>query len=165
MPVGNYVFSETSPSGPGTAASFQAVAGGVDNGIPNGVCGLLGDYEAVDIIAELKGATGGTLDVYVQNSPDEGLNWYDIIHFQQLAPGAATAYYQSPISNATTTTSPVTVGKGLNVALAPNVTVNGAFSDRLRLVLVAGVSTTAGAPVVVRVCPQRARIREGGEST
>jgi hypothetical protein len=43
--------------------------------------------------------------------------------------------------------------------------VNGAFSDRLRLVMVAGVSTTAGAPVVVRICPQRARIREGGEST
>lgn len=164
MSRANFVFTETSPSGPGTAASFQPVQNAGSN-FAAGVAGPMQDYDAVDVIAELKGATGGTLDVYVQISPDDGANWYDIIHFQQLAPGAATAYYQSPISNATTTTSPVTVGKGLNVALAPNVTVNGAFSDRLRLVLVAGVSTTAGAPVVVRVCPQRARIREGGEST
>jgi hypothetical protein len=165
MPVANYVFTETSPAAAGTAASSQPVIGGVDNGIPNGVCGLLGDYEAIDIIADLKGATGGALDVYVQNSPDEGVSWYDIIHFQQLAPGGALVSYQAPISNATTTTAPILVGKNLTPALAPGQVVNGAFSDRLRLVMVAGVSTTAGAPVVVRICPQRARIREGGEST
>ncbi len=32
---------------------------------------------------------------------------------------------------------------------------NGAFSDRMRLVMVAGAGTSAGAPVNVTIAPQR----------
>jgi hypothetical protein len=164
MPVANYIFVETSPAAAGTAASSNLVLGGIDNGIPNGVLGLIGDYDGAEIVAELTGATGGTLDVYVQSSPDEGANWYDIIHFPQIAGGAATAYYQSPLSTSTNTSAPKQVGKNLTPALVANTTINGALTDRLRLVMVAGSGTSAGAQVVVRVCPQRIRVRETGSS-
>lgn len=119
----------------------------------------MANFDAVDVIAELKGATGGTLDVYVQISPDDGNNWYDIIHFAQLAGSAAAIVYQAPISNATATTAPTAVGKNMSPALAGTgsgspAVVNGAFSDRMRLVMVAGSGTSAGASVVVRVAPQ-----------
>jgi hypothetical protein len=167
MPVANYVFSETSPAAAGAAASSQVVTGGVDTGIPNGVCGLIGDYEGAEVIAELQGATGGTLQVWVQLSPDEGANWYDVVAFPQITAGAAIAYYQAPLSTATNTTAPVAVGKNLSPSLASGSStgqvVNGAFTDRMRLVMKAGTGTSAGAQVTVRVCPQRSRIRETGE--
>ena len=155
-----FEFNETSPSAPGTAASSQAVLN-AGNYFPAGVAGPMADYDAVDIIAELKGATGGTLDVTVQMSPNDSGAWFDIIHFTQLAGSAAAIIYQAPISNATTTTAPVVIGKNLSPALAAGVVVNGTFSDRLRLVMVAGSGTSAGAPVTVRVQPQRSETSRG----
>jgi hypothetical protein len=161
MPIATFVFNETSPSSPRTAASSQPVAGAdAYLGLPPGVAGLIGDYKGAQLVADLVGATGGTLDVYVQNSPDGGLNWYDVVHFPQIAAGAALASYSAPISTATATSVPTQVGKNLSPALAANKVVNGALTDRLRLVMVAGLGTTAGAQVVVRVCPQRRRVRE-----
>jgi hypothetical protein len=163
MPVANYTFVEVSPAAPGTIASSQLVSGGIDNGIANGICGLIGDYDGADIIADLLGATGGSLDVYVQLSPDEGTNWYDIIHYPTLAAGAAAVSYHTPVSLSTFTSTCAVVGKNLSPKLSAGTVINGAFTDRLRLVMVAGASTSAGAAVVVRVCPQRSRIRETGE--
>jgi hypothetical protein len=158
-----FVFNETSPSAPGTAASSQAVAGAASF-MPAGVAGPMQDYEAVDVIAEIAGATGGPLSVYLQISPDDGLNWYDLIAWPVAAAGSGVKYYQSPVSNATNTPAPVPVGKNLGPALANaglGTVVNGAFSDRMRLIMVAGALTTAGAAVVVRAAPQRG---EGGRS-
>jgi hypothetical protein len=155
-----FLFTETSPAAPGTAASSQPVAGAGSN-FPTGVAAPMQDYEAVDVIAELKGATGGTLDVYLQISPDDGGSWFDVVHWPQLSAGAAAVTYQSPLSNATTTSTPVVVGKNLSPALAANTVVNGAFTDRMRVVMVAGTSTSAGAPVTVRIAPQRS---EGGRT-
>lgn len=166
MPVANYVFTETSPSSAGTVASSNLVSGGIDNGIPNGVCGLIGDYDSCQVSAELVGATGGTLNVYLQSSPDEGANWYDVIAWPQLASGASAVIYKSPLSNATMTTTTTVVGKNLSPALNPGSTgavVNGALTDRCRLVMVAGAGTSAGASVVVRLSAQRARLRETGD--
>jgi hypothetical protein len=155
-----FVFNETSPSSAGTAASSQPVQS-AGSFLPAGVAGPMADYEAVDVIAELVGATGGTLDVYVQLSPDDGLNFYDFVHFAQLAAAASAVVYQAPISNATNTLAPTVVGKNLLPALSGSGTgnpavVNGAFSDRMRLVMVAGTGTTKGASVVVKIAPQRA---------
>ena len=126
------------------------------------------DYDSVGIDADLVGATGGTLDVYVQQSPDQSGTFYDVVHFPQLAAGAAAVSYSAPISQATTTTAPQSVGKNLNPALGIGLpggaVVNGAFSDRFRLVMVAGSGTTQGAKVVVRISPQRSRIREAGDT-
>jgi hypothetical protein len=110
------------------------------------------------------GATGGTLDVYVQTSPDGGLSWFDIIHFVQLAGGGPAVKYSSPISQSTTTAVPTVVGKNLAPALSAAAVVNGAFSDRMRLVMVAGSGTSVGAAVIVRLAPQRSRTRELGGS-
>jgi hypothetical protein len=150
-----FIFNETSPPVAGTAASSQPVQNQALGYLPNGVAGPMADYDAVDVVADLVGATGGTLDVYVQLSPDDGNNWYDVIHFPQVLAGAAAASYQAPLSNATATTTPIKVGRNLAPALAAGTVVNGAFSDRLRLVMVAGTGTSAGASVTVRVQPQR----------
>jgi hypothetical protein len=160
MSIANFVFTETSPGAAGTVASSQAVQN-ASSYFPSGVAGPMEDYDAVLIAAELKGATGDVLDVYVQMSPDMGLNWYDIVHFAQLTAGVALKSYLAPISNATTTTAPTLTGKNLVPALAVNTVVNGAFSDRMRLVMVAGAATSLGAAVVVRIMPQRSWDREG----
>lgn len=162
MPVQNFVFSETSPNAAGNAASSQSVTN-TFVGLPAGVLGFVDDYESLDVAAEIQGATGGTLDVYLQVSPDQGLNWYDVIHWAQATAGSAVKYYQAPLSQATNTTAPVQVGKNLAPALGAGVAVNGAFTDRMRLVMVAGTGTTLGVAVVVRICAQRMRIRESGE--
>jgi len=162
MPIASFIFNETSPATAGTAASSNAVTGAA-SWLPAGVAGPLDDYEGVDIVAELQGATGGTLDVYVQLCPD-GQNWYDVIHFAQQAAAGSLNIYQATLSLATTTTAPIAVGKNLSPALAASTVVNGAWTDRLRLVMKAGASTSAGAPVVVRVTPQRSRVRESGGS-
>lgn len=156
-----FIFSETSPSAPGTAVSSQPVQN-VTSPYPNGVAAPINDSDALDVFAELVGATGGTLDVYLQISPDGGLNWTETIHFAQLAAGAAAVKYQAPVSLFTNITVPVVVGKNLVPALATNVVVNGAYSDRCRLLFVAGAGTTAGAAIKVTVTPQRAFPRNIG---
>lgn len=165
MPLSTFIFSETSPSSAGTAASSQTETGDLSANIPAGVVGLIDDYESIEVIAELQGATGGTLNVYLQTSPDGGQTWFDSIAWPQLAAAAAKVYYQSPLSQATTTTTTVVVGKNLAPALAPGTggaVVNGSFGDRFRLVMVAGAGTSAGAQVTVRISAQRSRLREAG---
>ena len=58
----------------------------------------------VKIIAELQGPTGGTLDVTIQDSQD-GVKWFDYVHFAQVAAGAARAVfaYEPAMPNAITT--------------------------------------------------------------
>lgn len=156
-----FIFNETSPSAPGTAVSSQPVQN-VTAPYPNGVATPIDDSDALDIFAELVGATGGTLDVYGQVSPDGGMNWTEVVHFPQLAAGAAAIKYQAPVSLFTNATVPVVVGKNLVPALAVNTIVNGSYSDRFRLVFVAGSGTTAGAAIKVTVTPQRSFPRNVG---
>jgi hypothetical protein len=129
------------------------------------VAGLFDDYESIDVVAEIKGATGGALAVYLQISPDGGINWFDIIAWPSASASATIVYYQSPLSQATTTGVTSVVGKNLSPALpsgANGAVINGSFGDRARLVMVAGSSTSAGAPVIVRLSAQRMRVREAG---
>jgi hypothetical protein len=156
-----YIFSETSPSAPGTSVSSQQVQN-VTSPYPSGVATPIDDSDALDVFAELVGATGGTLDVYLQVSPDGGQSWTEIVHFPQLAAGAAVVKYQAPVSLFTNATVPVVVGKNLVPALAVNTIVNGSYSDRCRLLFVAGTGTTSGAAVKVTVTPQRSFPRNVG---
>jgi len=149
-----FIFVETSPAAPGTAVSTQPVQN-VTSPYTNGIACPIDDSDALDVFAELVGATGGTLDVYLQVSPDGGLNWTEAIHFPQLAAGGGAVKYQAPISLFTNITTPVVVGKNLVPALAANTVVNGAYSDRCRLLMVAGGGTSAGAAVKVTVTAQR----------
>jgi|SRR5579885_1167592 len=121
-----------SPSASGTTAQ-PAVTG-------------LGGYRTATIYANIQGGTGGTLDIYIQISPDGGTTWIDYIHFAQLAAGASAVTKIIPISKLTpTTTGITTVGTGTSPALAANTVVGGDFGDRMRVVFVAGAGTSAGA--------------------
>jgi hypothetical protein len=112
-------------------------------------------YESITIEATLQGATGGTLDVYIQTSPDQGVTWTDYIHFPQIA-AAATAVTYRANPNAWLGTINV-VGKDLVPALAANTIAGGLPGDRLRVLYVAGSGTSAGALQKIRVFGVHAR--------
>ena len=156
MSRATFVFNEVSPNAPGTALSANAVAG-VANYMPAGVAGPLDLYDGVLIEAELVGATGGPLDVYIQTSANDGVDWWDFAHFLQLAAAAPAVKYVVTASLYSQTTAPIVVGKNLAPALAAGAFVNGAFTDRMRLLFVAGALTSAGAAVKVSVQGQRVR--------
>ena len=128
-----YVFSETSPAAASTAPSSQTVENAA-SWAPKGVAaGQLDDADAIDIKAELVGATGGTLDVYVQSSTSEGdEDWFDVCHFAQLASGAAAVNYrvQLGLVGQPASAAPVAVGKNLSPALAAGTAVQAVAFDR-----------------------------------
>jgi hypothetical protein len=107
----------------------------------------LHDYDAISIDANLVGATGGTLDVYVQRSSDNGTTWRDYIHFPQLAAGAAAVKYT--VAPSLGAGSIVVVGAGTTPALAVNTCTNGPWGRSLRVLMVAGSGTSAGAAVAM----------------
>jgi hypothetical protein len=118
------------------------------NGTP--LTGLDG-YQSLDIVAELTGNTGGTLDLYIQTSPDGGTTWYDYIHFAQLAAGATTVIKRITVSNHDASNAITTVGKNDSPALAAGTVIGGAFNDRIRVKCVSGAGTTLGASQVIKV--------------
>lgn len=131
-----FTISGTSPASASTAVVGSPIVG-------------LGGFIGFRIVSELVGATGGTLDIYLQWSPDDGTTWFDYVHFTQLAAGAAAIKYNtnSGLSLATITT----VGKGTSPALAANTATGGLIGDQLRCLAVAGASTSAGAAVAITV--------------
>lgn len=125
------------------ASASTAVASGTIEGLDR--------FDWIAIEADLQGATGGTLDVYVQRKLGANL-WRDWLHFAQLSAGAAAVKYsvQSGSDN-----DIYTVGGGTDaspgVALAADSFVGGHPGTELRVVFVAGTSTSAGAAQTVRV--------------
>lgn len=106
----------------------------------------MGAFDTVKVIAELQGATGGTLDVYLQGSWDGGTTWYDVVHFPQLAAGASAVVYTTTLA---LDSNIYTVGKNMTPALAANSVAGGHWGDKVRALYVAGASTSAGAPVAI----------------
>jgi hypothetical protein len=153
--IGIYRFAETSPSSPATVASSQPVVGSLSTA---GVAAQLDLWNGLFVEAVLQGATGGTLDVYIQNSPDEGATWYDYAHFAQVAAAASSSSSVFSVSSGAQNLTLVTVGKNLSPALPAGTVVGGPWGDRFRLVMVAGTGTTAGAPVLVTIVGQRTDI-------
>jgi hypothetical protein len=157
-----WIFNETSPSAQGGAPSVNRVQNAALY-LPAGVAGPLDDYGSLKLTAELVGATGGTLDVYVQQNPgDDNVSWFDIAHFPQLTAAHAPIIYEAGISLYSQATAPVVIGKNASPALAANANVSGPFSSRLRLWMVAGSGTTVGAAVKVTLHAQRKLLREIG---
>ena len=114
--------------------------------------GGLGAYDWFQIDADLVGATGGTLDIYLQRKLDTDV-WLDWVHLPQLAAGAAAVRYSLTVSSSNTI---VAVGKTSDAgvgtpALAANTSVGGHPGDKVRVMAVAGASTSAGATVTVYV--------------
>ena len=88
-----FQWTETTPAAAGTACS----TGTVTNTDPGSAAGILSssnldEAEMLTIVFEGPGATGGTLDVYVQTFLDA--HWYDLCHIKQLANGAVATKLQ-----------------------------------------------------------------------
>jgi hypothetical protein len=145
-----FLLSGTSPAAPGTS-----VLATITN---------LDQYTECEVHALLVGATGGTLDIYLQasnnwraGSKDEtgdytawspaGGNWYDVAHFPQLAAGAVAIRYLLTLSRGYSNAAAILVANTADgtPALALNTVLVGMWGGALRLVAVAGASTSAGA--------------------
>jgi hypothetical protein len=131
------IISDTSPASATTAVG-DTIA---DN---------LLDAESLTIIATLQGGTGGTLDVYLQTSFDDGETWWDFAHFPQLADGAAVSTRVWHVARATNATTLTAIGTDETPALAVN-TILPVWGSQVRALYVAGASTSAGAAQVIRL--------------
>lgn len=120
------------------------------------IVGGLQIYDSLQIIAMIQGGTGGTLDLYLQTSVD-GTNWYDYVHFAQLADGAAALTRYLSVSRAGQVTTLTAIGSGTSPALAANTVLGGDFGTRLRLLAVAGAGTSAGASQTIVINGTRTR--------
>lgn len=108
------------------------------------------DFSGYTFLADLQGATGGTLDVVIEHSPD-GVNFYEFAHFAQLAAGAALS--SLTVVKVPTTSVLFTVGKNLTTTttLAASTVIAPPYFDTWRVRYVAGAGTSAGAPVSLSV--------------
>lgn len=126
--------TETSPATPSTVVGVQVLTG-------------LDDALSLKILATLTGATGGVLDVFLQGF--DGVNWFDVCHFAQLGAGAAAAIFAVSLHRDQPSGVPAVIGFDGTPLLAVNTVSQGGFSDRLRMVFIAGASTTVGASQVI----------------
>lgn len=128
----------TSPAAASTAAVGSTLVG-------------VEKYAALQIACEVQGATGGTLDLYIQTSFDGTVFW-DLIHLPQLAAAAAAVKYMVNLPNMGATAITV-VGKTGTPALAANTVTGGvgSWGRSLRLLAVAGAGTSAGAVQTITV--------------
>ena len=137
--VEKFSLGGTSPAAASTAASTTITG--------------LEAFKSLTFYCVLTGATGGTLDIYIQWSPDLGTTWVDYAHFAQLADGAAAIKRFFSVSRYGQQTTVTAVGSGTTaspgVALAANTVLGGDFGDRLRVVYVAGGGTSAGAAQII----------------
>lgn len=112
-------------------------------------------YSAITILATVTGGTGGTLDVVIETSPDEGVTWYEYWHIAQVAAATTATYRYAPALN----DSPVQVGKNnatgstltTTMTLGAGAVAGGHWFDMLRVRYVAGPSTSAGAAQIINV--------------
>lgn len=120
-----------------SSAGQTVIAGTLADGLMNAVC--------VEIIGQMLGATGGTLDFYIQHSADL-THWVDYAHFAQLLAGAS-AIKQKVVGNLPG--SIVTIGVGTATAatpaLAAGVCAGGPYKRAMRVVYVTGAGISAGA--------------------
>lgn len=131
---------ETTPAEAGT------VVGGSLSGLSR--------YESFRIDALLVGATGGTLDVYLQRKVGPNL-WVDWAHFAQLLAGAS-AIIECLVCNPQNSTTIATTASGGTddtpaLTIAADSFLGGHPGDQIRAVYVAGASTSAGAAIAIHV--------------
>lgn len=142
------LFNGLSPAAPGTFL-----------GIPNnGLIVGLSQMALVIVDALIQGATGGPLDVYLQSSLDADQagngTWYDVAHYTQLAAAGAQVRWIATISRGFSRIS--AAPNAANPAsgtptLAANTIIPDALGIALRVALVAGALTTAGATQTIKL--------------
>lgn len=129
----------------GDEATSPAAAGSSRSTAVSGFSKFL----ALLFVCDVQGATGGTLDVVIEHSNDK-TDWYEYAHLTQLAAGAAAACVTFAAAE-----SKAIGAVGKNNAGAPVLAAGtagaGPCLDALRVRLVAGAGTSAGAVQGVRV--------------
>lgn len=150
-----FIIDDTSPS-----SASQTTIGDYCKGL------LAYDWFTIDAL--LVGATGGTLDVYLQrqvamDSEVSGGVWVDWLHFTQLASGASAVRYsvQSGANNTINTVASATDSSAGTPALSAGSFVGGHPGDKVRAVYVSGSGTSAGAAVKIYITGWRANGRAG----
>ncbi|HTJ17815.1 MAG TPA: hypothetical protein VL494_13640 [Steroidobacteraceae bacterium] len=135
-----FTISDTTPAAASTAVSTLSVTG-------------LSLFPYLRVDADLIGATGGTLDIYLQRLIKPNA-WADWLHFAQLASGASAIRYSAIACHALSTTI-TTNNRGTDaapgVSLAAATFVGGHPGDVVRAVYVAGASTSAGAAITIDI--------------
>jgi hypothetical protein len=140
--VSFFDLSGTSPAAASTAPGAYATG--------------LAKYAGLRVEAQVIGATGGTLDVYLQRKVGPNL-WVDWVHFAQLAAGASALLYSFTIQNVSTATGALTAVTSGGTDATPTSTggtgliMNNHPGDFVRVVYVAGASTSAGAVIKVYI--------------
>lgn len=130
--------SDTSPAAVGTAVSAVSVQ-------------RLEAFSDIIVVATLIGATGDTLDVYLQRELATNV-WADWVHFAQVGAGAgAASYVIHPDRTNTITATGVGTTAAPGVALAVNTCAGGHPGSVVRAVYVAAASTSAGATQTIRI--------------
>lgn len=136
---------EVKPLLSGTEATSPAAAG---HALSTPVLGFA-QFEWIQIVATIQGATGGTLDMVVETSAD-GSTWLELCRFVQLTAGATAATY-----TVDPTPDGIIVARGKNLTttfvIAAGSCVGGMWLDRIRVRMVAGSGTSAGAVQSVSV--------------
>jgi len=125
-----------------------AAAGSATIGTAKSLCG----YDAVTVILEVVGATGGTLDLVLESQWGDDGTWYNLYRVPQLAAGAAAATYQISFSLGNTVNA---IGKNGALTLATSTPAAGHWGDKVRLYATAGASTSAGAAIVCKIIGHR----------
>lgn len=138
--------SGTSPAAPGTTPGYTTST-------------AVGMFNTCSFYVVATGATGGTLDIFIQTSfkqVNASPVWVDVAHLPQLAAGAAAASFAftltrwSPSSSAITASLNTTSGTPV---LAANTVVPGVLGYLLRVVYKAGAGTTVGgAETILTYC-------------
>lgn len=129
-----YTLTETSPSAAGTTAGTKLATS-------------LDDYDCITVYLTLRGATGGTLNVTIQRSPD-GTTFYDWFRSSDItAAAAASSMTLCPVLDGT----PTVVGTGTTPALAKGTVAPGLWGKQMRVVFEAGSGTSAGASQTVLI--------------
>lgn len=103
-------------------------------------------FQRFVIDAALIGATGGTLDIYLQRKV--GATWVDWYKFPQLL-AAASAVRTTLDCDAASQVAETAVGTGSSPVLAASKLTCRHPGDEVRVWMVAGVSTSAGAAVSI----------------
>lgn len=118
----------------------------------------IGMFSTCSVYVAAQGATGGTLDIYIQTlfkqlNVAPGL-WVDVAHLPQIAAAGALTGYTFALTRWSPTTAaiftPVNTASGTPV-LAVNTTVPGVLGYQLRVVYKTGAGTSAGAVQTILV--------------
>lgn len=147
-----YVITGTTPAAPGNAV-IGTIAPDPTLVAPS-ITGDLSQFESMTITAILQGATGGTLDVYIQSAIDDtGTLWNDFVHYTQIPAAAASSTTRWTTCRWNqSSAAPVVTG---DLVLAQTQFIPGEWGERIRVKVVAGAGTSAGAPLTIRFQPNR----------